>query len=207
MYAMRTLLVLMTSLLFGIGHVVEAAEIPFSLHKLREISAGIVTLRIPFNQTKRLAMFDEPVITSGLIEINRTLAAVRWEYTGKSVLVLYRDRIRRWDASGNEETLGDRDPSRKAAQGQMQAFLTGDWSALEDLFMIKADDSGKPVLRLDAKSADIGKFVSQITIEFRPDLSAPARLTLTSADNDVTEYEFGEPHLGVELPEARFLTP
>lgn len=199
----RLLLVLITAGAFAAEPVAQ----PFSLQQLQEISQGIATLRVPFTQEKHLALFDEPVLSAGVIEISRPQAAVRWEYSGKSVLVLKDGRIRRWGAEGKEETVGGDDPGSRAAQGQMQALLTGDWSALAQLFVIAPDPHGATALSLVPKSPDLAKYIARIDLIFRADLSAPQSLTVVSADGDETRYRFAEPVRDVVLDPARFAGP
>lgn len=184
----------------------SAAE-PFTVQRLQEISRDIATLRVPFTQEKRLALFDEPVLSAGTIEISRPFAAVRWEYTGKSVLVLKDGRLRRWGADGKEETVGGDDPAGRAARGQMQALLSGDWSALADLFEVAPAAQGAPGLVLTPRSPELATYLARIELDFRPDLSAPRSLVVRSADGDETRYAFGEPELGIDLPATRFTGP
>lgn len=185
----------------------EAVAPPFSLARLQEISQGIATLRVPFTQEKRLALFDEPVLSTGAIEISRPLAAVRWQYTGKSVLVLANGRLRRWGVDGAEETAGGDDPGARAVRGQMQALLSGDWSALEQLFAIAPAAQGEPGLVMTPRSPELATYIARIELVFRADLSAPTRLVIAAADGDETVYAFGEPEVGIALPAARFAGP
>lgn len=185
----------------------EPAGQPFSVARLQAISQDIASLRVPFTQEKRLALFDEPVLSSGVIEISRPLAAVRWEYRGKSVLVLKGGRLRRWGAEGREETIGGDDPGGRAVQGQMQALLTGDWSALDDLFTVTPDAQGGAALTMAPKSPDLGKYIARIELVFRADLSAPQSLIVISADGDETLFFFGEPERNADIAAARFAGP
>lgn len=193
--------------LLGCAFTAESAPQPFTLARLAEISQGIATLRVPFTQEKRLALFDEPVHSSGVIEISRPQAAVRWEYHGKSVLILKDGRIRRWGAEGKAETAGGDDPGGRAVQGQMQALLTGDWSALAELFTVTPDPAGATALILVPRSPDLAKYVARIDLVFRADLSAPQGLLVVSADGDETRYVFAAPERDVDLAPARFAGP
>jgi hypothetical protein len=185
-----------------------ATSAPFSLAVLQQLAGQVTTMRQTFVQTKRLAILDEPLLAPGLIEIDRTRQAVRWEFTGKSVQVLADGKVRRWGAEGKEETVpGGGDPARSAFAGQMQGFLTGDWSKLEDAFTLAVDPQGAPVLRCTPKSKVIGQFIAGITIRWRDDLSAPAQMVLTSAGGDTTTYDFAPPDVNLALPAARFTGP
>lgn len=192
------LLVLLTGCL-------AAADPAPLLARLQEAQRGVATLRTTFTQEKRLALFDEPVTSQGVLEISRPETAVRWEYTGRSTLVLRQGRLRRWGADGREEPFGD-DPGLAALQAQMESLLSGDWSTLGELFTVGAATDA-PALALTPKAASLGKYVARIDIVFRDDLLAPASVRIASADGDETLYTFAAPETGVALAAARFTGP
>ena len=82
------------ALLFMLATVLVSAE-PFSLAKLSSANKDLTTVRVTFVQEKHLAILDQPVVSPGLIEISKPLGGVRWEYTGKSVLLFKDDLSRR----------------------------------------------------------------------------------------------------------------
>jgi len=184
-----------------------AADVAEVLARLTAASRDLATLRVGFTQEKILALFDEPVVSHGTIEISRPLAAVRWEYVGKSLLILSGDRVRRWGADGVEESTGGDDPATAALRGQMRALLTGDWTALDGLFALAALPGDQPGLRLTPKDPGLSKYIAAIELVFRADFAAPVSLVLTSADGDATRYAFADPERDVALPAARFAGP
>jgi hypothetical protein len=193
-------------LLFLALTTLSAAD-PFSLAKLSAAGKDLTTLRVAFVQEKHLAILDEPVISPGAIEISKPLAAVRWEYTGKSVLLFKDGRLRRFGAEGKEETIGAKDQGVQSLTSQMKAFLNGDWSAMEELFTITPIADGSPQLQFAPKTPDLAKYITSLTIRWRDDLTAPSLMTLIAAGDDRTEYRFEPPQLGIELPAARFEKP
>ncbi len=179
---------------------------PLTFARLQQAAASTKTMRLPFVQAKDLALFDEPVTTPGVIEIDREHGALRWEFTGHSVLILRDGALRKWGADGKEEAGPGRDPGLSAMSGQMQAMLTGDWHTVEDFFTVAiAPDA--PRLTLTPKQASLEKYLARIVIVFRDDLSAPNSLVLEAAGGDVTTYRFEEPQLGVEIAPKRFTGP
>jgi outer membrane lipoprotein-sorting protein len=177
------------------------------LERIQAASKDIATIRVPFVQEKKLAILDEPVVTKGAIEISRPLSSVRWEFTGKSVLIFSAGKVRRWGAEGKEESAGGNDPALKSFHDQMQAFLSGDWSGLKSVFDLAPDPAGGPALTLTPKTKDIGKYISRIVLRFRDDYTAPAQMTLTATAGDETVYTFGDPQIGADLPASRFSGP
>ena len=183
-----------------------AAE-PFSLAKLSIAAKDLTTVRVTFVQEKHLAILDEPVVSPGLIEISRPLSAVRWEYTGKSVLLFKDGHLRRFGAEGKEETIAANDQGVNSLTSQMKAFLNGDWSAMQELFTITPAADGAPQLLFAPKTPDLAKYITGLTIRWRDDLTAPELMTLVAAGDDRTEYRFAPPQLGIDLPAARFIQP
>ena len=183
-----------------------ASAEPLTLERLRAAGAGMTTLRVPFTQEKHLAILDEPVVTQGVLEISRPLQAVRWEFTGRSVLLFAHDHVRRFGAEGKEE-LGDRDPGLQSMAGQMRALLSGDWTPMKELFDLAADADGTPRLVLTPRTSDLARYLTRLEIRFRADLGAPESILLVANGDDRTEYRFAPPQAGAEIPAARFERP
>lgn len=182
-----------------------ADQVQVVLAAIRQATQGMTTLRIPFVQEKHLAIMDQPITSEGAIEIDRTLGAVRWEFTGKSVMLFAKGHIRRWDADGKTETVAS-DPNLRAFQDQMQAFVSGDWSSLNQAFVLSSKDHD-PLLILTPRTASLAKYLSRIEIHFRADYQAPQTLTMTATGGDETIYRFGEPQAGVHFAAGRFEHP
>ena len=200
---MRPLLLLFVALTM---HVVCAAE-PFSLAKLTAAAKDVQTLHVTFTQVKHLAILDEPVTSPGLIEVSRPLRAVRWEYTGKSVLLFKGGHLRRFGAEGKEETISAKEQGANSAIKQMEAFIDGNWSGMDELFTITPAADGSPQLDFAPKTPDLAKYITSLHISWRADLSAPESMVLVAAGDDRTEYHFEVPQLGLDLPAARFEKP
>ena len=194
------------ALLLFFATAIFSAE-PFSLAKLSTANKDLTTVRVAFVQEKHLAILDQPVISPGLIEISKPLSCVRWEYTGKSVLLFKDGHLRRFGAEGKEETIGAKDQGVNSLTSQMKAFLNGDCSAMEELFTITPTADGVPQLNFTPKTPDLSKYITGLTIRWRDDLSAPQHMLLIAAGDDRTEYRFDPPQLGVDLPAARFDRP
>ena len=199
-FAMRILLLLMCVL--GLS----AAE-PFSLEQLTAATKDISSLSVTFVQEKHLAILDEPVVSPGLIEIDRKREAVRWEFTGKSVLLFIDGKLRRFGAEGKEETVTVKDQGVNSMVSQMKAFLHGDWSGMRDMFTITPAADGQPQLNFVPKTPDLAKYIHHLEIRWRANLSAPEHMLLVAAGDDRTEYRFAEPQVNITIPVERFIQP
>ena len=179
----------------------------FELAELQAAATHDRFLRIPFVQSKQLALFPEPVETAGVLEIARPLAAVRWEFTGRSTLILRDGGTRRWASDGSEESVGA-GPAAEALAAQMGALLSGDWSGLDELFTIEASRiDGRPQLTLTARGADLPRHITAIDIVFQDDLSAPARLVIRAPGGDETSYTFARSERPDTIAAERFDGP
>lgn len=174
--------------------------------RVQQASTGAQRLRLRFEQSKDLALFDQPVITPGLIEIDRERGALRWEFTGRTVLILANGALRKWSSDGREEIGFARDPNLQALRGQMQALLTGDWSTVRALFTIR-EGADAPSLVLTPAEPGLAKYIATLTIRFRADLSAPESLRLEAAGGDRTDYRFAAPEIDPPLDPGRFAGP
>lgn len=183
-----------------------AAE-PFSLARLSAAAKDVKTLRVTFTQVKHLAILDEPVTSPGLIEISRPLRAVRWEYTGKSVLLFKGGHLRRFGAEGKEETITAKDQGVNSVIKQMEAFIDGNWAGMDELFTITPASDGSPQLAFAPRTPDLAKYITSLRITWRADLSAPESMLLVAAGDDRTEYRFDVPQVDLDLPGARFEKP
>ena len=195
---MRLVIVLLV--LFGLASAVEPAG-PLAR---AQASAATPAVRLTFVQTKQLAMLEQPLVTAGVVEIDRAQARLRWEFTGQAVLILADNRLRRWGADGREEDLSA-NPSATALIGQFQALLSGSWATLGDLFTISESADGTAIL-LRAKTPDLGRFVSAITVVV-DDAGFPQSLTLAADTGDSTVYTFAAADPTWQPDPARFMGP
>lgn len=197
---------LLLFLLLGAGADAAAGE-AFSFARLSAATTAVATVRVTFTQEKHLAILDEPVVAKGLIEISRPLRAVRWEFTGRSVLVFKDGRLRRWGAEGKEESVGAKDQGVQSLARQMEAMLDGKWDGMAEIFTVTLDPSGAPAVTFTPKTPDLARYLTRLEVRFREDLSAPERMVMIAAGDDRTEYRYDPPQLGVELPAERFTKP
>jgi ATP-dependent Clp protease ATP-binding subunit ClpA len=61
---------------------------PSALERSQAAAQAAQTVRIAFTQTKELAILDQPLVTSGSLEIDRAGSRLRWQFDHGAVLVL-----------------------------------------------------------------------------------------------------------------------
>lgn len=193
----------------GLAAAEPSAPLPATLQRAQSAAHDLAAVRLPFTQIKHLAILEEPLTTAGALEIDRQAGALRWEFTGQSVLILAKGRLRRWGPDGREEDLGN-DPSAQALAGQMQALVTGDWAPLGALFALAdgpavADGQDRTVV-FTPLTPEIGRFIAKLTIAFAAS-GLPSTMQLDTAGGDRTEYRFAPPVAGWQPAAARFSGP
>lgn len=196
MCAMRSLLLLV--------FLMTAASAATLTERLHTAASATATMRLSFVQAKHLTLFDETITTPGVIEIDRTHARLRWEFTDRAVFIFADDRLRKWGADGREETGLDRDPNLTALRAQMRALISGDWRTVEDLFTVTAQGNA---LTLTPRDGALTRFVDRLEITFSADLTAPETLNLIAASGDETTYRFAAAETGIDLDASRFAGP
>lgn len=173
-----------------------------ALERTQKAAAQVPAVRLTFVQTKRLEMLDEPLVTHGVLEIDRVHARMRWQFERGATLILSAGRLRRWGADGREEKSGN-DPSAQAMVGQMQGVLSGNWKALEELFVLRSDAQqieGMP------RSPDLARYVERMVIMVAGDGSLQA-IELFTPGGDRTTYTFAAADTTWVPQEARFSGP
>lgn len=181
---------------------VAVAQSGDALQRTQQAASLVPAVRIGFVQTKRLEMLDEPLVTNGVLEIDRLHARMRWQFEHGATLILSGGKLRRWGADGREENSGN-DPSAQAMVGQMQGVLSGDWKALGELFVLRSDAQqieGTP------RSADLGRYVERMVIAVAGD-GSPQKIEIFAPGGDCTTYTFAVADTTWVPQDARFSGP
>lgn len=156
-----------------------------ALARTQTAAAQVPAVRMEFAQIKHLEMLDEPLVTHGVLEIDRVGGRMRWQFDHGATLILAAGKLRRWGADQHEEGLGN-DPSAQAMIGQMQGVLSGDWKVLGELFVLRSDTQqieGIP------RNADLAHYVERMVITVAGD-GSPQKIELFAHGGDRTTYEF-----------------
>ena len=193
---------------FSAGYAAETSKDPVvqgasdALARTQKAAAQVPAVRLGFVQTKRLEMLDEPLVTPGVLEIDRVHARMRWQFDHGATLILAGGKLRRWGADGREENFGN-DPSAKAMVGQMQGVLSGDWKVLGELFVLRSD-----ALQIEGtpRSADLARYVERMVIAIAAD-GSPQKIELFTPGGDCTTYTFAVADTTWVPQEARFSGP
>ncbi len=174
------------------------------LERVATAAKQVGALRVTFQQEKHLAILDEPLITTGSIEIDRVNGLLRWQYDRGPVLILAAGRVKRWGADGKAESAGD-DPALQAMAGQMKALTSGDWKPLQELFTMEVGH-GPDHLLLRPRGVGMTAYIEYVEIAFRTD-GSPNTLVLAAPGGDRTTYTFAMPDPAWKPDPSRFAGP
>jgi len=173
-----------------------------ALERTKKAASQVPAVRMEFVQTKQLEMLDEPLVTHGILEIDRVGGRMRWQFEHGATLILAGGKLRRWGADRHEENLGN-DPSAQAMMGQMQGVLSGDWKVLGELFVLHSD-----ALQIEGipRNADLARYVERMVIAVAGD-GSPQKIELFAHGGDRTTYVFTAADTTWVPQDARFSGP
>ncbi len=157
--------------------------------RLAAAAKAVPTVALTFVQVKTLAMLDAPLEAHGTLTLDRPQERLVLEFTGRSRLVLDHGQLSRFDAAGQQETLG---PEAAAIAAQLHGLLSGDFSTMDTLFTITPATDGSAELTLVPRTPELHRFIERLELRFRPDLAAPAVMTLIATGGDATTYTFSQ---------------
>ncbi len=208
---MRTMLRLIALIPLCLPVLLAAEEMPDRpplLAEIREAAVAHDSLRTTFTMERHLAVFEEPVISTGSLEIDRELGGVRWEFTDELLLILHDDQLRRWDDEGNEEVVDTkRDPGAAVLARQMRALLDGDWSGVHEDFRQEWTPKRPRELIMVPADEAMRKLIGRIEVTFGTESGLPDQLIIRTPGGDHTIYRFAGAELDVVIAAERFAGP
>ncbi len=182
---------------------------PGELISLLETHAKkIRSLRCDFTQEKIHPMFNRPLEFRGVIAFRRP-DSLRWEYTAPlpSVIIIKDKRGKRCAGTGEAyEFSMDNDPVMAKFSSSLKRWLTGDYSALADIFEISRPSEWSLFLRPkpDGNGMPAG---FTILVNIDPRTVAPSSLTIKGqnpAGIDTTTIRFESCLENPDIPETEF---
>jgi hypothetical protein len=173
------------------------------VQRVAQAAQQVNAMRFAFVQEKRLAMLEEPLCSSGVIEIDRLNSRLRWQYERGPVIIFAEGRVRRWGVDGVAESTAGQ--AAQAMSAQLQAMTSGDWSGLRELFELHPGGSEGEIM-LRPKGEGMARYMASLSLTFRVD-GSPATLRLNTQGGDVTDYRFAPPDVAWIPDPARFAGP
>lgn len=199
---------LVLSLLTGLGLAGELprdlpTELPTELPEhILDLHRATRTVSGEFVQEKRLAMFEQTLISRGYFAVEQP-GKIHWAYHQPSESGFASDgvRIRRWNEHSGMSPAAplSRDPLMSVIVDQMMAWSTMDTQALERFFSITVMDTDPISLHLEPKAAQLREILHQVRISFNSEESHIQEIMIFEEDGDTTRIRFEHVRINQEL--------
>jgi hypothetical protein len=182
----------------------ESEELSNFLAEIQAASDQVRSFSSEFVQERRLALFAEPVFFHGSLTVVRP-DRLRWEFTSPvpSVLIFSGERGMRCNdkAPPVHFDLGS-DPIMKTVAEQLWLWLGGDYSRLNDLYLM--EKSGPSSLRITPKEKAVSEYITAVTITFNKTSRQPEKVEIADPGGDATIISFHSYVLNGNTPDILF---
>ncbi len=202
------------ALLVGTGGL-TAAEIPLTpvadpaplLAELQRKMSTLTTVYLEFDQERHLALFSEPLKSSGVMVIDRP-DLIRWETTTpyQSILLGNRKSVAQFEqVDGKWKKLKLGFPQMlKRVMEQMSLMHQGKLDALTADFTLSVATGSVAVVTMVPKDKDVRSMLASLEIKMEPDFSATREVVMNEPNGDKTRILFRREKRGVKLPAGTF---
>jgi outer membrane lipoprotein-sorting protein len=170
----------------------EPSAVDAFLKKVKTAMADQKTTAGRFKQTKKLAIFDDKVESSGSFAIKRP-DRLRWEITTpfKSILVIAGDKGARWNETRKAVerfALADK-PGIDVAVKQMFTWYSGTFDDVKGPFDVTIAKDGRSVA-LVPKNEKVREVLSKVTLVFAASLATIDSIAMEEKGGDRTDIVF-----------------
>jgi outer membrane lipoprotein-sorting protein len=188
----------------------STAELSTLLNTVEKNLSSIKTLRATFDQTKRLALFDEELSAKGAICFSNP-GKIRFEIHSpfRSVLLVSGKKIAKYEHGKH----GWKRLELKNADGlvlvmqQIGDWMKGDFRSQSRIFAVTAvNRGGKTYIVLKSKPKRFAKFIERIEIALAADRSRFESITIREPGGDYTVMAFTKETRGPSFPSGVFDT-
>jgi outer membrane lipoprotein-sorting protein len=177
------------------------------MDKLQRAAMSVQTVSASFVQEKRLAVFDETLVSKGRLALKKP-DKLRWEYLepGPAGFSLNGGKVKRWsEFSGQTESQGaGQDMALKTVAEQLLAWGKVDVERLQAGFEFSLVSSDPIILRLAPKPEALRKLIEFIQITFSPDGRHAQTVELHEKDGDFTRIQYQDVELNKPLDDNAF---
>lgn len=202
-------------LFFVLARAAVAAEIPLTpvadpapiLADLQRKMSTLTTVYLEFDQERHLALFAEPLKSSGVMVIDRP-DLIRWETTTpyQSILLGNRKSVAQFEqVDGQWKKLKLGFPQMlKRVMEQMSLMHQGKLDALTADFTLSVATGSVAVVTMVPKDKDVRSMLASLEIKMEPDFSATREVVMNEPNGDKTRILFRREKRGVKLPAGTF---
>jgi outer membrane lipoprotein-sorting protein len=174
--------------------------------KVKKGMKDVKTTRGRFTQTRRLAAFDDAVVSTGSFAIERP-SKIRWEIEKpfRSILVITGDKGARWNEHRKavERFALAEKPGIDVAVKQMFTWYSGDFEDVKATFEPTVESDGRTV-SLVPKNEKVRDVMARIAIRFAPDFATIESIAIEEKGGDRTDIVFSSVALNEALDPKTF---
>jgi outer membrane lipoprotein-sorting protein len=193
--------VLFSAMLGGPAQASGGGQTNAVLARLESSLAGVKTVRTRFVQEKKLALFKNPLITRGVIQVeppDRLLWRV--ESPIKYVLLIDGKQAKQWDGeTGKTQKIPLSDnPVFAAVTEQLRSWFGGRYSLLaNDYDIVQRSETPAAFVFTPKPETPPAKMLKSVTVTFREDKRYITSIQIDEAGGDVTVLKFEETEINV----------
>jgi outer membrane lipoprotein-sorting protein len=180
------------------------------LQNLQRKMASVESVYLDFTQERHLQLFSEPLISKGVMLIERP-DQIRWETTGPFQSILLGDKksvaqFEKTDGDGKWEKLKLGFPQMlQRVMEQMSLMNQGKLDALTGDYTISvATNSSVAVMTLVPKDKNAREILSSLEVKMKPDFSATREVVMHEPNGDFTRIIFSHERRDVKFPPDTF---
>ncbi|MFO7728865.1 MAG: outer membrane lipoprotein carrier protein LolA [Desulfonatronovibrio sp.] len=180
---------------------------PDLLERLQNNHENIQNVSGTFVQEKRLAMFEQPLISKGSFAVAKP-GKIHWAYEHPASFGFASDgkNVRRWNRESGESASRplDRDPVLSVIVDQMLAWSTMDMQTIDRYFAVSLVESQPVLLGLKPKTDQLKGLIKRVRITFDSAGKYITKIRITEHEGDETVIRFDKVKLNRELPAGLF---
>jgi len=177
------------------------------LDRVQRAAIGVKTVSADFVQKKRLAVFEETLVSKGRLLLKKP-DKLRWEYLepGPAGFSVSAGKTKRWNEfSDRVETMETgQDAAIRVVAEQLMAWAKVDIERLQAGFDFTLISAKPAVLRLAPKPDQLRKLIDFIQISFAADDRHVQQVELREKDGDDTTIVFERVEIDKALDDAQF---
>lgn len=177
------------------------------LAELQRKMSTLTTVYLEFDQERHLALFSEPLKSSGVMVIDRP-DLIRWETTEPYQSILLGNhkwvaQFERVDGQWTKLKLGF-PQMLKRVMDQMSLMHQGRLDALTSDFTLSVATGNVAVVTMVPKDKDVRSMLASLEVKMEPDFSATREVVMNEPNGDKTRILFRREKRGFKLPAGTF---
>jgi outer membrane lipoprotein-sorting protein len=194
------------------GGAEEAPLLPVADPKplLRELQGKmsvVTSLFLEFTQERHLKLFSEPLVSEGVMLIDRP-DQIRWETTAPYQSILLGNRksvaqFERTDGEWKKLKLGFPQMLKRVME-QMTLMNQGKLDGLTNDFRVTVATGNVTVVTMVPLDESVRGMLASLEVKMRPDFSATHEVVMNEPGGDRTRIIFKRERRGVKIPPATF---